>query len=96
MLRKKWVYFQTKAQKSAEVHYFYLRKFGDLYEREGDQCHIPETPGQSGRDSIIMHCMRMTVLKQVLQRIFGELFISEGCQKETQHLNVPLGMLQLS
>ena len=94
MLRKKWVYFQLKHRKAQKS--ILSERFGGLYERAGDQCHIWETPGQSGRVGIIMHCMRMTVLKQVLQCIFGELFISEGRQKETQHLNVPLGMLHLS
>ena len=48
-------------------------------------------PGDSGiiRESwhIIIHCMRMTVLKQVLHHIFGELFTSDQHQKETQHLH---------
>ena len=94
MLRKKGFIFKLKHRKVQKS--ILSERFGDLYERAGDQCRIPETPGQSGRVGIIMHCMRMTVLKQVLQCIFGELFISEGCQKETQHLNVPLGMLHLS
>ena len=42
-----------------------------------------------------IHRTRMTVLKQVLHCIFGDLFVSEEWQKETQHLHVLLEMLHL-
>ena len=34
----KWAKFQTKAQKSSQVHL--IHGFGDPYRRAGDQCHI--------------------------------------------------------
>lgn len=49
MLIKKWVYFQTKAQKSAEVHYFYLRDLVTCTrEREISAIsrRLPDNPGE--------------------------------------------------